>query len=279
MKVRTVSYKSQNNSHEFTQSLHQTGFSVLTDHPIDFQLIDAVYNEWKVFFNDQRKHDYTFDIVKQDGYFPLGTENAKGASLSDLKEFYHFYLWGKIPKGLSDNTKELYEQLVKLTSTLLSWIQDETPVDIKSLFSMPLPDMIKDSTSHLLRIIHYPPLNGTEQMGAIRGGSHEDINLITLLVAGTEPGLQVQDLDGNWHNVSCDQGSLAINSGDMLHEISGKYFPSTTHRVINPNDKIKNKSRYSMPLFLHPKDEVVLSSRYTARQYLDERLKEIGLKD
>ena len=80
-------------------------------------------------------------------------------------------------------------------------------------------------------------------------------------------------------NVSCDQGSLAINSGDMLHEISGKYFPSTTHRVINPNDKIKNKSRYSMPLFLHPKDEVVLSSRYTARQYLDERLKEIGLKD
>ena len=149
MKVRTVSYRSKNSSNEFTQSLHQTGFSVLTDHPIDFQLIDAVYNEWKVFFNDQRKHDYTFDIVKQDGYFPLGTENAKGASLSDLKEFYHFYLWGKIPKGLSDNTKELYEQLVKLTSTLLSWIQDETPVDIKSLFSMPLPDMIKDSTSHL----------------------------------------------------------------------------------------------------------------------------------
>ena len=106
---------------------------------------------------------------------------------------------------------------------------------------MPLPDMIKDSTSHLLRIIHYPPLNGTEQMGAIRGGAHEDINLITLLVAGTEPGLQVKDLDGNWHNVSCDQGSLAINSGDMLHEISGKYFPSTTHRVINPMIRLKIK--------------------------------------
>ena len=105
-----------------------------------------------------------------------------------------------------------------------------------------------------------------------------DINLITLLVAGTEPGLQVQDLDGNWHNVGCDPGALVINSGDMLQEISGKYFPSTTHRVINPNNKIKNKSRYSMPLFLHPKDDVVLSIRYTARQYLDERLKEIGLK-
>ena len=92
MKVRTVSYKSQNNSHEFTQSLHQTGFSVLTDHPIDIKLINSVYDEWQTFFNNEKKHHYIYDTAKQDGYFPLGTENAKGASLSDLKEFYHFYL-------------------------------------------------------------------------------------------------------------------------------------------------------------------------------------------
>ena len=34
-----------------------------------------------------------------------------------------------------------------------------------------------------------------------------------------------------------------------------------------------------MPLFLHPRDDIILSKRYTARKYLDERLKEIGLKD
>lgn len=279
MKVRTVSYKSKHSSLEFTQSLHQTGFSVLTDHPIDFKLINSVYTEWKAFFSSEQKYDYNFDVIKQDGYFPMGTENAKGSSLSDLKEFYHFYLWGKVPKGLSNNTARLYNQLVSLTSTLLSWIQDNTPDNIKSLFSIPLPDMILDSKTHLLRIIHYPPLDGNEKLGALRGGAHEDINLITLLVAGTEPGLQVKDLNGNWHDVSCDPGSLAINSGDMLQEISGKYFPSTTHRVINPKNKMLNKSRYSMPLFLHPKDEVVLSKRYTARQYLDKRLKEIGLKN
>ena len=279
MKVRTVSYKSRNNSHEFTQSLHRTGFSVLTDHPIDINLINSVYDEWQTFFNNEKKHHYIYDTVKQDGYFPLGTENAKGASVSDLKEFYHFYKWGKVPNGLSDNTKLLYNQLVSLTSTLLSWIQEKTPNNVKSLFSMPLPEMILDSKTHLLRIIHYPPLDGKEKAGAIRGGAHEDINLITLLVAGTEPGLQVQDIDGNWHNVSCDPGSLAINSGDMLQEISRKYFPSTTHRVINPDNNIENKSRYSMPLFLHPRDDVILSNRYTARQYLDERLKEIGLKN
>jgi hypothetical protein len=33
----------------------------------------------------------------------------------------------------------------------------------------------------------------------------------------------------------------------------------------------------SLPLFLHPRPEVVLSDRYTAGSYLDERLKELGV--
>jgi len=33
-----------------------------------------------------------------------------------------------------------------------------------------------------------------------------------------------------------------------------------------------------MPLFLHPRDEVKLSNKYTASSYLKERLLEIGLK-
>ncbi|MED5427105.1 MAG: 2OG-Fe(II) oxygenase family protein, partial [Candidatus Neomarinimicrobiota bacterium] len=197
----------------------------------------------------------------------------------DLKEFYHIYPWGRYPVEISNATIELYECLVELTSVLLGWIQDETPDHVKSLFSIPLPEMIKRSKTNLLRILHYPPLDGGEEPGAIRGAAHEDINLITLLVAGTQPGLQVKDNNSNWHNVPCDIGSIAINAGDMLQEASGGYFPSTTHQVINPGNEIKNESRYSMPLFLHPRDEVVLSDRYTAGQYLDERLKEIGLKE
>ena len=174
---------------------------------------------------------------------------------------------------------DLYAQLLELTGTLLGWIQVETPRDVSSLFSMPLPDMVTDSKTNLLRIIHYPPLDGKEEDGAVRGSAHEDINLITLLVAGTQPGLQVQDTNGNWHDISCDPGCLAINAGDMLQEASNGYFPSTTHQVINPDNHIDNKSRFSMPLFLHPRDEVVLSKKYTAKEYLDERLREIGLKE
>ena len=278
MNVRKVNYKDETAPREFTRSLRQTGFSVLTDHPIDMSLIETVYSEWAAFFESNKKDKYLFDPTKQDGYFPFMTENAKGQSIKDLKEFFHIYSWGRYPEELSNNTKNLYDQLIELTSTLLGWIQEHTPEDVRSLFSIPLPEMIVDSKTNLLRIIHYPPLNGNEQDGAIRGAAHEDINLITLLVAGTQPGLQVKDTYGNWHDVSCDPGCLAINTGDMLQEASKGYFPSTTHQVINPGNNIENESRFSMPLFLHPRDEVVLSDSYTARSYLDERLQEIGLK-
>ena len=279
MNVRKVNYKDQNAPYEFTRSLRQTGFTVLTDHPVDMNLIETVYSEWADFFSSDNKNKYPYDPVRQDGFFPFKTENAKGQSLKDLKEFFHIYSWGRYPEELSNKTLDLYAQLLELTGTLLGWIQVETPRDVSSLFSMPLPDMVTDSKTNLLRIIHYPPLDGKEEDGAVRGSAHEDINLITLLVAGTQPGLQVQDTNGNWHDISCDPGCLAINAGDMLQEASQGYFPSTTHQVINPDDQIDNKSRFSMPLFLHPRDEVVLSKKYTAKEYLDERLREIGLKE
>ena len=79
-------------------------------------------------------------------------------------------------------------------------------------------------------------------------------------------------------DVECNAGWLVINTGDMLQECSDGYYPSTIHRVVNPKAKYAHLSRYSIPLFIHPRDEVILSKRYSAKKYLDERLKDIGLK-
>ena len=73
----------------------------------------------------------------------------------------------------------------------------------------------------------------------------------------------------------CDFGNLVVNIGDMLQEASGGYFPSTSHRVVNPEGADHNRSRVSIPLFLHPRPEVVLSQRHTAGSYLQERLAEL----
>tara|TARA_B110000003_G_scaffold226317_1_gene227293 strand:- start:2350 stop:3186 length:837 start_codon:yes stop_codon:yes gene_type:complete len=278
MNVRTVKYTEENAPSVFTQSLHQTGFSVLKNHPIDLSLINDVYEEWSMFFSREIKNNYLFNENTQDGFFPFKSENAKGNSAKDLKEFFHFYPWGMFPKGLSNKTKILFKQLLELAETLLEWIERESPENVKLLFSMPLPEMVDSSPNNLLRIIHYPSLKGDEDKNALRGAAHEDINLITLLVSGTEPGLQIKDNNGKWQSIICDPGSIAVNTGDMLREVSQGYFPSTTHKVINPRKVDSNKSRYSMPLFLHPKSTVRLSEKYIAEKYLNERLKEIGLK-
>ncbi len=62
----------------------------------------------------------------------------------------------------------------------------------------------------------------------------------------------------------------------MLREATKGYYPSTTHRVVNPGGNIDNVSRISVPFFLTPRLDAVLSSRYTAGDYLDERLRRIS---
>jgi len=278
MQVAKIQYNDSNAPAKFTKSLKETGFGVISDHPIHFELVDGVYKEWETFFSSDSKHDYLFDPRKQDGYFPTGTENAKGYQVKDHKEFYHFYPWGRLPNALTGATLELYNNLVTMTSTFLEWIEKNTPEEVRSHFREPLKDMINGSKTNLLRIIHYPPFTGNEDDRSVRAAAHEDINLITLLVAGTRPGLEAKDQDGKWHKITTDPGTIIVNIGDMLKEASGGYYPSTTHRVVNP-EKQSNNSRYSIPLFLHPRNEVVLSEKYTAGEYLAERLQEIGLKN
>lgn len=277
MKVLTADYSQPDASEIFVRSIKETGFGVIKNHPIKPDLIKDVYKEWEGFFNSQDKFNYLYDKEAQDGYFPYLTENAKGYAYKDLKEFYHLYEWGRYPAGLSKNTIDLFQQLNTLATTLLQWLESQTPQDVREKFSQPLKDMIRHSPKTLLRILYYPALTGNEEAGAIRAAAHEDIDLLTLLPAATTTGLQVKDSSGNWHAVDSDPGAIVVNAGDMLQMCSGGYYVSTTHRVVNPMGEDANKPRLSMPLFLHPNVDVKLSNEHTAGSYLWQRLKEIGV--
>jgi isopenicillin N synthase-like dioxygenase len=278
MKLETIDYRAQDSAAKFVQSLRETGFGVLSNHPIKQELVETIYREWHAFFQTETKHDFLFKPETQDGFFPASvSETAKGHSVKDIKEYFHIYPWGRIPDSLRANIMTYYEQANAFAAELLGWIEEHSPADVAARYSMPLPQMIENSQKTLLRVLHYPPMSGDEELGAIRAAAHEDINLITVLPAANEPGLQVKAKDGTWLDVPSDFGSIIINIGDMLQEASGGYFPSTSHRVINPEGTDKTKSRISLPLFLHPNPEVVLSERYTADSYLMERLRELGV--
>ncbi|PSU97799.1 2OG-Fe(II) oxygenase [Photobacterium kishitanii] len=278
MKLEAVDYTAENAKQLFVESLRNTGFGVLKNHPIQQKLVQNIYDNWYKFFISAEKSDFYFNVETQDGFFPTEvSETAKGHAQKDIKEYFHYYPWGQCPTELKQEIQLYYQEANLLATELLAWVEEYSPSAISEKYSQSLSSMIDGSHKTLLRVLHYPPLDDNEQLGAIRAGAHEDINLLTILPAANEPGLQVLAKDGNWMDVPCDFGNLIINIGDMLQEASGGYFPSTTHRVINPEGADKTKSRISLPLFLHPKPEVVLSEKYTAHSYLMERLRELGL--
>ena len=278
MKLEAVDYNAPDAAERFVESLRNTGFGVLKNHPIQQQLVQSIYDNWNGFFNTEEKDNFRFNVDTQDGFFPSEvSEVAKGHSKKDIKEYFHYYPWGQCPDALRAELQRYYEEANKLASQLLGWVEEHSPAKVSELYSQPLSSMIDGSEKTLLRVLHYPPLKGDEELGAIRAGAHEDINLLTVLPAANEPGLQVLTKEGEWLDVPCDFGNLIINIGDMLQEASDGYFPSTTHRVINPEGADKTKARISLPLFLHPKPEVVLSERHTANSYLMERLRELGV--
>lgn len=280
MKVLTVDYLSPNAPQDFALSLKETGFGVLKNHPISWDKIQRIYLEWFAFFNSPEKQNYKINNESQDGYVPLDiAEKAKGAAVKDIKEFYQLYFPnGKYPSEVSPLSREYFYEVFELGKELCGWLQQYMPAEAKEKLSEPIPDMLSLERTQL-RVIHYPGLKGNEEAGAIRAAAHEDINLITLLPAASEPGLQVMGTDNTWQDVAPDPGNLIINIGDMLQEATGHFYKSTSHRVINPKGLDMTRPRLSLPTFVHARADVRLSDRYpTAESYLDERLRELGLR-
>ncbi|MBJ2135670.1 isopenicillin N synthase family oxygenase [Paraglaciecola chathamensis] len=278
MQLLAVDYKAPDADKKFVESLRQTGFGVLKNHPIEQSSVTSIYKNWQAFFNTDDKLHYAFDNQSHDGFFSTKvSETAKGFKKKDIKEYFHYYPWGKCPPDLKQELQDYYQAANDLASELLGWVEKYSPAEIAANYSEPLSGMAVDSDQTLLRVLHYPPITGSEEPDAIRAAAHEDINLLTILPSANEPGLQVKGTGDEWIDVPCDFGTLIVNIGDMLQEASGGYFPSTSHRVINPKGADQSKSRISLPLFLHPRPEVVLSERHTAKTYLAERLRELGV--
>jgi isopenicillin N synthase-like dioxygenase len=283
MNVLVIDYQSPQAPEQFARSLKETGFAVLKNHGVPMDLFQRVKKEWQDFFAADEKFNFLYDknAYAQDGYIPAKVaETAKGNPVKDLKEFYQVYPRGRMPERASKDTWEMFHTLYDIGFHLLEWLQENTPAEVKAKFSMPLPEMADPVGNTMLRIIHYPPLSQDAPAGAIRAAAHEDINFLTILPASDEPGLEAKDLNGNWHTVPCDPGMIVINAGDPLQMCSEHYYKSTTHRVRNPDESRRHIPRYSFPLFLHIKPEVVLNTKtgFTMKEYLIQRLQELGLR-
>jgi isopenicillin N synthase-like dioxygenase len=281
MNILTVDYLSSNAPYEFAKSLHETGFVILFNHPLKWSKIKRSYDEWHNFFQLDAKHNYKFNPDKQDGYIPMEHEHQAANSdihVKDIKEVFQLYFpWGQYPKEISNLTLELFNEKFTVAKNLLQWAEDNLPLSIKSGLKKKLVDIV-DIERTLYRAIHYPPLYGNEETGALRAAAHEDFSILTLLPCSTEAGLQVKDRKGNWHDVGADPETIVVNAGGTLQEATKAYYKSTFHRVVNPKGEKTRTARLSLPLFLHAYADAYLSEQYpTVGGYFDEQIRKLAL--
>ena len=285
------------------RSFQDTGFAVITDHGLDQDIISAATARSKDFFalpTDQKLAYYDKQHGGQRGYTPFGTENAKGQTSADLKEFWHTGRAGKRGNpyaahmrttpdvseidGFDTATRALFASLDRFGQSILEAVA--LGLDLAQTWFTPRVD----EGNSILRLLHYPAQTEAPPPGSVRAHAHEDINVITLLLGAEEAGLEVLHRSGTWLAINPPKGALVVNVGDMLQRLTNGKLPSTTHRVVNPPEARKGVARYSMPFFLHFAPDVLIAPlesciddskdvlpAITAHDYLMQRLQEIGL--
>ena len=291
-----------NEKAEFADSLYEGfryfGFIILRDHGISEDLLNQAYSSSANFFAlpESEKMKCDSGVGGQRGYTAFGREHAKGSTASDLKEFWHVgrefpaedplaeiyppNMWPDAPADFRETFLALYDGLEEVGHVMLEALAPSLGLN---------PDYFRKlavNGNSILRLLHYPPIPDGAEPGAMRAAAHEDINLITLLVAASSAGLELLDRDGNWLPVEGSRNAVIVDAGDMLARITNNRTPATTHRVVNPDGP--NISRYSMPFFMHPRADAVLSCIKSCRdgsedpdiianEFLQQRLREIGL--
>lgn len=290
---------------EVGEAYRTFGFCCFVNHGIPRDLIRNAYDAFRAFFAlpEETKRRYLLQgRAGVRGFTPLKIETAKTSTIADLKEFWHIgrenvppghhyedimlpNLWPSEIEGFKEHGLALYNAMEALGGRVLR------PLAV----NIGLPEDYFVSRTQMgnsiLRALHYPPVS-PKDLPAVRAHAHEDISLITLLVGATDSGLELLTREGTWLPIQCDSDAIVVNVGDMMQRWTNHVYPSTTHRVVNPEGPAATRSRYSMPFFMDPNPDFMIDTlpscitpdnpnRYpepiSANDYLMQRLAEIKL--
>ncbi|THH17296.1 hypothetical protein EW146_g3500 [Bondarzewia mesenterica] len=205
------------------------------------------------------------------GYSRLGVERTKGAS--DQREQFDFAtphvnvwkegdpeflkLWGPSqasimpnfwPKeeelpGFKDTLLRYLDQVQKLSYEFIELIAEALGLSPHGLDHFFDPDELMQ---HRAKIVKYPSLDEVPSDQGV--GPHFDGGFLTFLYqASSHPGLQVQNLSGQWIDVPPIPYTFVINIGKGLEAVTQGLARATSHRVLSPAKG--STPRYSIPFF------------------------------
>jgi isopenicillin N synthase-like dioxygenase len=208
--------------------------------------------QMKTFFDLplETKKQYPYEGDTNLGYSIMGAENVDPTAPKDIKESFNYnnmrmpeHLWPTELEGFKQSALESIDIADRLTLRILGKFDEilDTDTTLVDAHSEPF---------NTTRVIHYPAYDGPVEDKQMRIGEHSDYGTITLLWQINDvPGLEVQDLSGNWHPVPYADDGVVVNIGDLLQRWTNDYFKSTKHRVVNSHI---HQQRYSMPHFVDP---------------------------
>lgn len=238
------------------------GFFYVTGHGIDPRLLARLDAASRRFF--ALPSSEKLEIAMEHGgrawrgFFPLGAELTSGRP--DRKEGLYFgtELPGddaRVRAGLPLHGGNLFpRQVPELRPVVLEYLDALTGLGQAVMrgvaLSLGLPGdyfatgYTRDPTI-LFRVFHYPP--AAPAAGDWGVGEHTDYGLLTLLAQDDNGGLQVRTPDG-WIDAPPVPGAFVCNIGDMLDRLTGGWYRSTPHRVLNTS----GRDRLSFPFFFDP---------------------------
>ena len=218
------------------KNFENSGFCGITEHSINKKLIEEVLQIFKEFFTlaeEEKLQYFEGNLGGARGYTPIKVETPKGGYDADIKEFWQtgrslakdheFRTWMPANKWASEipsfkeKISELFDQFDLVGRSLLRSVAIFLQIE-ENYF-----EEVANEGNSVMRSIHYPPVRQNEK--GERSGAHEDINLITLLIGGHQPGLEILSKKNEWLPVNFDSEVLICNIGDMLQRF-------TNHKLV-----------------------------------------------
>ncbi|CAN5433076.1 2-oxoglutarate and iron-dependent oxygenase domain-containing protein [soil metagenome] len=161
--------------------------------------------------------------------FAIGPVDRPTHAITDLDESFAWSenLWPRTLPALRPAWETYFRAMSDLAARMLRLMAT----------SLGLPathfDPMIDRHTSAMRALNYPAADRGE--GRLGASAHTDYGTLTILLA--DPligGLQLEDVNGVWHDVDVVPGSFVVNLGDAMARWTNDRWRSTMHRVQVP---------------------------------------------
>lgn len=252
------------------------GFFYLTGHDVPEQVITGAFEAAERFFalSAEEKSAYHIELAHphQRGYVPLFGEALDEATPPDFKESFDLgvdlppdhpdvvagkpfsapNVWPDV-SGFKNAISTYHDAMMRLSEKLV----------MLTARGLGLGADFFDGAMHHpvgnLRLLHYPASPASPasyESDATEGcGAHTDYGFMTILAQDDVGGLQVQDINDDWIDITPHPGEFVVNLGDLLTRWTGGRYQARRHRVTGG----LGRDRYSIPFFLDPNVDADIS--------------------